>query len=81
MYCGMSILKGIILRNSKYDKTKENFWGGFFFFFFWAVILSTLGQNGTLPAFVKCVNPSFFWGGGRNFICPWSNGTLPTFVK
>ncbi len=30
------------------------------FCFFWAAILSTLGQNGTLPASVKCVN-LLFW--------------------
>jgi hypothetical protein len=30
------------------------------FFFFGVEILSALGQNGTLPAFVKCVN-LLFW--------------------
>jgi len=48
------------------------------FVLFWAAILSTLGQNGTLPASVKCVN-LLFWAAilsalGRMALCPhlWS---------
>jgi len=50
----------------------------FFFFFGGAEILFALGQNGTLPAFVKCVN-LLFWAAilfalGEMAFCP-------TFVK